>query len=62
MSQRHLVLAAVFALAVVFYLAGSVTGTLLLVAAGVVTETAFWFNMMQQRRMQRIKVRARRDR
>lgn len=62
MSQRHLVLAALFALAVVFYIAGSVTGTLLLVAAGVVTESALWFNAMQQRRMQRIKVRARRDR
>lgn len=60
MSQRHLILAAWLALAVVSYVAGSVTGTLLIVGAGVVTETLFWFNMMQQRRMQRVRVVARR--
>ncbi|MET0616261.1 MAG: hypothetical protein ABWZ54_00740 [Luteibacter sp.] len=61
MSQRHLVLAALFALAVVFYIAGSTTGTMLLVGAGVVLETALWFNAIQQRR-QRVKVRAQRNR
>ncbi|MET0255895.1 MAG: hypothetical protein ABW193_08870 [Luteibacter sp.] len=61
MSQRHLVLAALFALAVVFYIAGSITGTMLLVGAGVVLETALWFNAIQQRR-QRVKVRAQRNR
>lgn len=55
MSQRHLILAAWFALAVVSYVAGSVTGTLLLVGAGLVTETLFWVNLMQQRRMQRVR-------
>ncbi|WP_369930344.1 hypothetical protein [Xanthomonas sp. NCPPB 2632] len=60
MSQRHLILAAWLALAVVSYVAGSVTGTLLLVGAGVVTETLLWFNLMQQRRMQRVRVVARR--
>lgn len=61
MSQRHLVLAALFALAVVSYVAGSITGTMLLVGAGVVLETAFWFNAIQQRR-QRVRVRAQRNR
>jgi hypothetical protein len=61
MSQRHLVLAVLFALAVVFYIAGSITGTMLLIGAGVVLETALWFNAIQQRR-QRIKVRAQRNR
>lgn len=61
MSQRHLVLAVLFALAVVFYIAGSITGTMLLIGAGVVLETALWFNAIQQRR-QRMKVRAQRNR